>query len=606
MRRYVCRAIEHGLAAFDELLARFHHDYPAEGGDIARFEYLVDQMFDAFPNFNLDVSGVGDKTFPTEDNLDTGNAAAPPFSGFVEAVQEAFRDLDLYRRYIGPRPIAGLREAAVGWLCRSGFLSPARIDELELAVGAGTMNLYDALCRLLIRRPGDIVIIPEVTFGFFIPQVEYNYGHAHFLKTNERTIVDPAHAARAVDNLNRRALFAWRPTAARRLRLYLDELRLYAGLKTAPGCAPRLAKFADAAAAAGSIAELDRLILDFAADELCGGDRSAANRLRHRRFPVMPTCPRVVAYLHINPNLYGVRYSVAETRSLVHAMTARDVSIIEDIAYHSLGAAIGALPSCQNFGDQIYTLIGLSKPLAIANCRLGLMLGPKRAMSPFFRALQSSIGFVPAMLQAGLRGALAESERLQRYLDANWSGPHGYDANRVLLLACFQGCCAGGEATGCEERISQGVKRFFAARRAAGVELYDPNHVFPDGTRATTPREYQRLATEAFMAEELQRWFAVARVPDCGFFLIADCRPLLQRWGRRRPALAGAFDVFALCAVLFGVRTIPEECMGNLRFAGGSYRLRFTYSVPADRLIAASFTLYLGLQQLEALLPEQS
>jgi hypothetical protein len=313
--------------------------------------------------------------------------------------------------------------------------------------------------------------------------------------------------------------------------------------------------------------------------------------------------PRVVAYLHINPNLYGKVYEPAEVERLTQTLASQDVTVIEDVAYHSLGRSIGSFKSSLCFGSNVFSLIGVSKPLSIANCRLGLLLGERGEMTGLYRLIENSVGFVSTLLQRGLVRAFSEPETLDRYLAANWSDPDGYQQKRNLMLACLEGCTSSkidSDSTDtCRQRVRDGVVDFFEWKRSQGVELFDADFKF-NGQLANDPADFRRRVQDCFVEEGLRRWLDVCSVPDCGFFVIADCRRLLQRLGSREPYFTCAFDVFALMAVLFGVRTIPEECMGDLAFSG-SHRLRFSYSVPNETITRAAITLYLGLTQLEAL-----
>lgn len=595
-----------GLSRLAALLESFYRRYPKGFGDVPRFEFLLDEMFDVFLSLNVEAGagGEGRDCFPAADNFDTGNAVAAPFPPFVAGVQEAFRDLDAYRGYFGPRPIAGLPEAVKGWLTRHGFIDASRSSELAVAVGAGTVHLYDVLCRALIQRPGDVVIIPEVTYGFFIPQVERSGGRVHILHATAGAKIDAGVVAAAVDAINDASASDWLKTARQRLEIYVTEIVERFGDAIRQPDGGLLARLADEICSYTSPLEIRAKVEHFTRSEVCGGDAALHSRvtaaLQTRRF--FP--PRVVAYLHINPNLYGKFYDAEESALITKSLASREVILVEDFAYHSLGLPIARFKSCLLFGSNVFTLLGVSKPLSIANCRLGILLGEQKAMHDLYRIIENSVGFVSTLLQRGLLKAFSESEALDEYLAANWSGPDGYRRKKNLMLACLEG--SGSLSVEADLRdtverdVLEGVLEFFAWKRAQGVELYDPDYHSTDGRSGANPEDYQRLVAADFVQKGLSRWLEVCETPDCGFFVIVDCRRLLRLWRLQVPRLTCAFDVFALFAVLFGVRTIPEECMGDLDFSG-SHRIRFSYSVPAETIIRACVTLYLGMTQLESL-----
>jgi aspartate/methionine/tyrosine aminotransferase len=597
---------ERGLEHLDQLLTSFHSRYPTNAGDVFRFEFLLDEMFDVFRSLNNEAAADGPiECFSMTDNLDTGNAKVEPFPPFVSGLRRGFENLDGYRGYVGPRPIDGLSDDVMAWLVRTGFIAENKSRALSLAVGAGTVHLYDMLCRLLIRRPGDIVLIPEVTYGFFVPQVERSRGRLHVLKAPRRSKIDIADAVAAVDCLNASLLRAWSKSFSLRLTLYLAEAQEAFGARLR-ACDDRAVAELHAMIRHAAVAdEADRALAEFVRNTLCAGDDGLAKMVLGTPLLPVPAPPRVVAYLHINPNLFGVRYSASQTALLTREMEARQVSVIEDIAYHSLGCRIGDLRSCQNFGRRSFSLLGLSKPLAIANCRLGLLIGPTDAVRPIYRITENSIGFVSTLLQQALRSAFQDLDQLDEYLHSNWVQPSGYRARRDLAIACLEGWRSpnleDAFRRACRDTILQGVSDFFAWKRGQGIEIYDEHHVFADGTRASSPQEYQARIAQAFVLDGLRRWFELSTAPDSGFFLIVDCARLIRNWRGRRPKADCAFDVFAFLAVLFGVRTIPEECMGDLNFAG-STRLRLSFSVPQETLLRAMVTCYIGLHQAEAML----
>lgn len=596
---------KNGLSKLTTLLASFHKRYPHGLGDIPRFEFLLDEMFDVFLSLNVEAAAGGEiiDCFPTADNFDTGNASCGPLPSFVEGVQEAFRDLDAYRGYFGPRPINGLSEAVKDWLIHHDFITAQRSSELAVSVGVGTVHLYDVLCRALIQHPGDIVIIPEVTYGYFIPQVERNGGRIHILRAAHGEKISANDIATTVDAINTTSTLNWFKTMRPRLEIYIAEIEGFFGDTIVKPSSVLLARLDEDLSTCMSPLEMQSKLERFIYSEICRCDDDLCSRVLGSPQTRMLFPPRVIAYLHINPNLCGKVYDPEESSLITKTLDSRSVTLIEDIAYHSLGLPISKFKSCLLFGSNVFSLLGVSKPLSIANCRLGILLGEQKAMQGLYRIIENSVGFVSTLLQRGLLRAFSESEDLDSFLAANWSGPNGYRQKKNLMLACLEGNCSPKldpdlrDST--QQRILDGGLEFFSWKRAQGVELYDADYLFADGQRAVNPADFQRRIVDGFVKEGLSRWLEVCASPDCGFFVIVNCSRLLQRWHLPAPHLSCAFDVFALFTVLFGVRTIPEECMGDLDFSGSS-RLRFSYSVSDETIIRACVTLYLGMIQLES------
>lgn len=591
-----------GLAKVGTLLNSFKERYPRSFGDIIRFEFLLDEMFDVFISSNIEIDSQGNKfdCFPPTDNFDTGNASESPYYPFVEAIQKAYTDIDGYRGYYGPKPVPGLQESIKSWLEFNNFISSERASSISVSVGHGTVQLYDVLCRSLIRAPGDLIIIPEITYGFFIPQIERNKGRFRLFNHAKNGKPNIPALGVFIDELNRHLLNDWKKNLFERLKILISEiesnfqneiksinrsaiLKLY---KTLNNCNSSQTVYD----------ELEEFILT----GLCRMNRSVFDKIQNYPLIASHFPPRVVGYLHINPNIYGNVYEEKEIRQLTRLLDKKSVTIIEDIAYHSLGSSLSNINSCLNYGENVFCLIGLSKPLSIANCRLGIMLGEKSSMEKIYRSIENSIGFVSTFLQKALLETFFNPQKLNDYFEKNYSGDLSYRFKKNLFITCFEGIKSKNIDANLKERCRQliikEVNNFFKWKRKQGIQLIDPKIRFPDGT-AENSKDFQKKITSVFLNEGLKAWFRIIHQPECGFFVVVDCSKLLKKWDKQELSLDCSFDVFALLAVIFGIRTIPEECMGNLEFKD-SHRLRFSYSISVETIIRGCLTLHIGLKQL--------
>ncbi len=67
-----------GLSKLTALLASFHRRYPKGYGDLSRFEFLLDEMFEVFLSLNVETRASGESSdcFPLPDNFDTAMPAS--------------------------------------------------------------------------------------------------------------------------------------------------------------------------------------------------------------------------------------------------------------------------------------------------------------------------------------------------------------------------------------------------------------------------------------------------------------------------------------------------------------------------------------------------
>ena len=584
------------------LLARHHAEMSRIESELDRFDLLLDRFFFGFPSQNRDLDPET-RTFVScldhADNLDTGNAPMAPFEPFVAGVLGEAADRERYRRYRSPRPIPELEAATRDFVVRQGLVPAETAERLAVVVGNGTVHLYDVLCRQLLRRPGDVVLMPRVTYGWFLPQVHRARGRVHLLPLDGAGRTPPAAVAGAVDAIEAGDGARWLETLPERLQVHAAELATMAPGEVRPPAEAETRALARALRGA-TPGEVGDAVLRFVRERVAEGDRARRLASPEAPYPALPAPPKVVALLHINPSLMGVVSGPGDVAELAAVLRQRHVAVIEDLAYHSIGRPLGALGTFLRELPDSYCLLGLSKALSVPNARIGLLLTEASRARALIGGVENSAGHVSTVAQAGLLEALRAAGALDAFLD-----PGRYDRNRSVLIACLEGlgspALAGAERGRCEELIREEVRRLVAWKRARGGQVdgpsilagLDPDDL--DGSEAS-PAE---LAVAAFLRHGLRRWFRVVRYPDAGFFVVVSCLPLLERGPLAGLPLRSAFDVFAALEFLLGVRTLPGELLGMP--ADGEPYLRLSFSCGVETIVRAAFLLFVGLNQLSTL-----
>jgi hypothetical protein len=292
----------------------------------------------------------------------------------------------------------------------------------------------------------------------------------------------------------------------------------------------------------------------------------------------------------------GVPYPREAIVRLGEVLSAAGVAAIEDFAYHSVRAPGAGLHTLQGLVPRCYTLFGLSKPFGLANIRVGVMLVAREDVKRIERLVENVIGFTPLVAQRTAAAALtAGGDAARSYLDTASNDPeNGYSARLNLFVAMLRGrphrTVPGADPA--EGRIARLARNLLEAKRAAGVEV------------SGGPAHDAELV-EDFLATGLSRWLDLPYEPECGFFAVVSCRPLLasgllERLGLPQPR---AFDVFAFLAYALGVRTIPEEGMAPAH--RDTHLIRMAFSVTPQVLVESLFTIYLSFRHLDLSHPSE-
>jgi aspartate/methionine/tyrosine aminotransferase len=111
---------------------------------------------------------LGESGFP----LDTGDPHGLPFEQFLESYRRHLEDSLSFNHYFGPGPTPDVVDGTRRLMTHFGLLSHEEAERFDVVVGAGTLHLYEMICRELIEQPGDAIAVPVPTYGLMIPQIE--------------------------------------------------------------------------------------------------------------------------------------------------------------------------------------------------------------------------------------------------------------------------------------------------------------------------------------------------------------------------------------------------------------------------------------------------
>jgi aspartate/methionine/tyrosine aminotransferase len=534
--------------------------------EVARFTALCDDMFSTFTSRHKRGRGTDAVDwFAAGGNLDTGDSSFLPPDRAVDALTNRALLLDEITRYIGPETEKSLEDAFWHFLETRGFDMVAHRSQLGTVVGVGTVNLYAAACRDVLTQSRDVVLVPDVGYGFFLAQ-PYRCGgavrpitstregkvHADLLRCNTRAVNAELYGSWWVQRQHEvaAALSQSRSSISLEER---DAVGLVVG-QIPPTPNDGLARLSDGLGSLG---------------------------LHHLLDIVRP--PRVRA----SPTVTGALYDRAEIQGIGDALDELDVAAIEDFAYHSIRVDGPDLPSLLGRTRTCYTLFGLSKPFGLANVRIGMMVTAASDVPRLRRIVENHVGFVPLATQRCAAAVLGtpSGEMAALLSHHNLDREEGYETRMRLLLGLLEGSWSSDDSE-LRDRARVVALNFLQAKREDGVEC--------------CPVTQYEAVVESFLRLGLTRWFEVRHRPDAGFFVILDCARLLDSRLLDRAGLpaSGSFDVFAFLAYGLGVRTIPEEAMGP---SGSECRhLRVACSPTVRVLVETVFTTYLALMYLES------
>lgn len=552
--------LNEAIGHFRALLESAHSALEAVTVYPDRFECYLDTMFTTFKCSGGEIGGgLPLPAVDPTDNLDTGNPQAP-----VPGLQVVTPEIppDAWRTYIGPETRPESEKRLKRLLVRYGVLGSARAEQLAVQVGAGTVNLFDASIRHLFRTPGDVLLVPETTYGFFLPHAYRSHGSVRMVPTGVDGKVNPATLGAIVDEVNTQlsgdSALLRRQHASSRDSANYDVGSASARPYTA--CSPDVAGF--------SSSEVG---------------------------------PTTRALLLIHPTISGALYHEDELRLIAEVLRRRSVCVIEDIAYLGLRTDPGDVVSIASYTDEVISLIGLSKSLAVSNLRVGFAVAPRFHARHIMRVVENSVGFVPGYAQLMVEELLRDPELVIQALMDNSTRRHDcYDAKLAVLCQCVQGPNGRGVSVSRRDAATRLILRRGPAlvRELLVCEPLAAAAAIA-GDRMNAGESEIATVVAGLLAEGgLGQWLAIVTPPRAGIFALCDATALLNGPIGRALGLSNAFDVFALFAHLFGVRTIPQEVMTTSQKCPPW--LRLTFSPPVEVLLDALLRLFLGLTYLES------
>jgi hypothetical protein len=111
---------------------------------------------------------------PKLDEFDNGAPCGKPYLPLVLALKDSTERSEDYSKYVDASQEI-LRVSFFTFVKELNLLN--RYDEaLDVVFGCGTTHLYDCICRHLIKRAGDVIITPALTYGLFFDNVEFLKG----------------------------------------------------------------------------------------------------------------------------------------------------------------------------------------------------------------------------------------------------------------------------------------------------------------------------------------------------------------------------------------------------------------------------------------------
>jgi len=220
------------ISAFTAILQTARTAFEGSHHHPERFDVFLDVMFTDFRCLpaGTPVTGLPLPSVSDHDNLDTGNPHAGPWP-LWDGVRVAHAD-DACRGYLGPETQPGLVAAVRRLAVATGVLGRDRAEDLAVQVGAGTVNLFDSTLRSLLHSPGDVLLVPDTTYGFFLPHAYRCHGEVVMVPTDASGRVRPDDLAAAIDRNGRaRALLLINPTIAGAIydRAHLARISAVAG-----------------------------------------------------------------------------------------------------------------------------------------------------------------------------------------------------------------------------------------------------------------------------------------------------------------------------------------------------------------------------------------
>ncbi len=536
------------------------------------------------------------KTDPSEDdNLDTGNGSpeVPAFPPFVESLEAMISFGDNHRRYVQPLEHAeerrNLAESVSSGL---QFLQMPFNPEKDAhaCLGYSATHVWEACCRVMVSHTNDVVVVPVPTYTLLVPNILMTTGKVHYLDIGPSGKIPAALLAERVTAEDEQLLREWSDSLSHALPLVVGRIEKVVGRKL------RLDATRDARVISSAVLDsgvpknrLDTKIsmMLLALLEL---DENEAKKVIESKVLAAFLPPQVRGLLFLNPTLGGKFYTKAETAELAKAVQQLQLTVVEDLAYtlmaeSSFLASMGRIGAEDCAAQSCITLLGLSKPLGIANHRLGVAIGRnKQLIDSVDMFVRSSVGQVSTIYYAAVSSAFRSRSALSLYLkDAVEHPDYGYRRKLRIALAAINGARAGS---------------------AVQTEL---TKLLPSSAKDVSAPLVQR-----FLTSGLSEWVKPVAEPEGGIFILADMTAAirqLQDLGYKR--VNNTYELSILLTFCIHLRFLPEELIVSWTTDASALNgrmARLSFSCPSSRFVGLAFELFrlLSPPDKEASLPPKA
>jgi len=470
-------------------------------------------------------------------------------------------------------------ESVIGNDERISFTEPAvgALTKVKYVVlGCGSQHIITTLFDVLIKTPGDVIVVPVPTYGLLLDPIRDAKGSYQFmpLKSENDFALDPIAAASFIANINnkfREAHQAKLEFKVRKIEKYISKPNLkakpvYQALLELKGRLSRKTSLGRKA-----IKKLNQELANYihAHVQVPGGMKERIYKEDLLEKLSIPFCNTVRGYLHINPhNPTGKIWSQDEINGLSRALySISKLTIIEDLAHKDIQLTDKAMGffSRTKMANQTVSVMSYSKNMALAGKRLGFAVGDHRLINKIDGRIYKKMVFPPQSIAKKINAVISTPKAvLQKYFNECNSI---YRYRLSLVKAFLNGI----------DSISDPVLK---SKILSDIKMYaSGDHVLQTGITNLT------LLVE----------------PEGCFFVMLDCSQYKEFLLDGVPLLDG-IDFAKFFYYAADVETIPAELMGYSEKPS----LRFSLSLNEEEICYALMRISKALSYLESPIIEKS
>ena len=538
--------------------------------------------------------------FTRPDNFDTGDSCAQPFESFVRGVQTVANEINSYRQYQTLGNIQnGIENVILSFCKQIGWLDENTLStnsDLRITIGAGTTQLWDFILRTLIVRQGDIILVPAPTYGLFLPQIEMIGGKIiliPLLKIYDYKLnIDQLKSI--IHDINLKLAQNWLNQLLYRIKSLISTNNIQNLLTSIDNKLKIL------------ITDLNSLLISEQIEDICIleyfeielrkflNEINILSKISKTDFNfLLPS--RIVGLLHINPSIFGSIYDKNDLISIGKICEKEKICIIDDLAYALLQYSINNQfnPGIATFHNilsiypklKVFLLFSLSKPFAIADVRVGIVIARKELIEQINSIIESTIVFIPNMLQSGIFSLFStEYVNIMNYLSINSSE---FMLKRNILLVCI---CGKDKLKDICHSIDSSIHGFNQTKLDEALLII--REIFQI-------KKFSKILTESFITHGLSNYFELTYIPLAGFFLIINCELFLKTIGFYYN-MKTSFEVALFLSYFYRIRVIPEELMGLAKDKDDKSKLlRLSYSIQNESIVTRTFAIFNRLSKLK-------